>query len=442
MDNSAGDSIRQVPASGGVATAATTIDRSRGEDMHSWPVFLPDGRHFLYLAQIDTTSAVLGDDIVCVGSLDGGIKKPLFRISSRIEYSSAGFILHERQGVLLASPFDAGKLEVTGEPIPVAEDIGRYFNASMFSISNEGTLIYQTGADMGMSQLVWLNRKGAIIDTVGEPAAYRDIEISPDGSRIAYEVFDVQRMADDIWIYDLQRDVPTRLTFSENSEIWPIWSPDGNYLLYAEMDDSFGLMRRQANGLGEATLLLRAEEGNLAASDWSREADLIAIVQIQGEADIWLMNPKDSGKYRVFTDTPHSESRPRISPNGRYIAYQSNESGRFEVYIREISGAGGKWQVSADGGFEPLWRADGRELYYSNQKWDLMAVSVVTDGETFQADIPQKLFNQRYNTAGYSQKRFDVSDDGQKFIMNIPLNKESNADMAVVLNWDAELKAH
>ncbi|MBD3217883.1 MAG: protein kinase [candidate division Zixibacteria bacterium] len=441
FDNSVGDSIRQVSASGGVATAATIIDRSRGEDMHSWPAFLPDGKHFLYLAQIDTTSAVLGDDVVCVGSLDGGINKPLFRVSSRIEYSSAGFILHERQGVLLAHPFDADKLEVTGEPIPVTENVGQYFNASLFSVSNEGTLIYQTGADMGMSQLIWFDRKGEAIDTVGEPAPYRDIELSPDGNKVAYQVFDVQRMADDIWVYDMLRDVPTRLTFEESSEIWPIWSPDGSHLIYSELSDGYyRIMKRQANGLGEAVLLLQAEEGNLGASDWANDGSTISILHFLGDGDIWLINGEDSGKYQVYTDTPHNEARSRISPNRKYIAYQSDESGRSEVYVRELSGSGGKWQVSADGGFQPLWRADGKELYYSNLNWDLMAVDVVTDAETFQAEIPKKLFNKRYNTAGIRQKRYDVSAEGQKFLMNVALNKKSNADMAVVLNWDSELK--
>ncbi|NIS15619.1 MAG: protein kinase [candidate division Zixibacteria bacterium] len=441
FDNSVGDSIRQVPASGGVATAATVIDRERGENMHAWPAFLPDGKHFLYLAQVDTTSAALGDDVVCVGSLDGGFRKELFRVSSRIEYSPAGFILHERQGVLLAHPFDANKLEITGEPIPVAENVGQYFNASLFSVSNEGTLVYQTGSDMGMSQLVWFNRGGQPLDTVGNPAPYRDIALSPDESRLAYQLFDIQKMSDDIWVYDLVRDVPTRLTFEESREIWPVWSPDGMKIIYAELNDGYyRLMERQANGLGEARLLLEAEEGSVGASDWSRDGKTISIFHFLGDGDIWLMNDPDSGKHRVFTDTPHSEARSRISPNGRYIAYQSDESGRSEIYVRELSGQGGKWQVSADGGFQPLWRTDGRELYYSNENWDIMAVSVATDGETFQADIPMKLFNQRYNTAGLRQTRFVASADGQKFLMNVALNKENNAEMAMVLNWDAELK--
>jgi Tol biopolymer transport system component len=199
-------------------------------------------------------------------------------------------------------------------------------------------------------------------------------------------------------------------------------------------------MERQSNGLGEARLLLEAEEGSVGASDWSRDGKTISIFHFLGDGDIWLMNASDSGKYKVFTNTPHSEARTRISPNGRYIAYQSDESGRSEIYVRELSDQGGKWQVSADGGFQPLWRTDGKELYYSNENWDIMAVSVVTDGETFQADIPTKLFNQRYNTAGIRQTRFVASADGRKFLMNVALNKENNADMAMVLNWDAELK--
>ncbi len=440
FDNNVGDSLMKVSASGGAAGAATTFSTDQKELMHAWPCALPDGKHFLYLSQFDTTSQSGGLYTVCVGSLDGSVRKRLFRTSSQIDYSESGYILHIRDGVLLAQPFSMDNLELVGESVPVAERVAQAFGAHLFSASNNGTLVYQVGSVADAGRLVWFDRSGKPIDTVGLSAPYRDIELSPDGKRLAYGLFDAQTQAEDIWVYDLVREVPTRLSFSENMDVWPKWSADGSRIVYSNEEGGvFRLIERQANGIGEPRVVF-ATKGNVGPSDWSRDGRTIAVGHQLGEWDVWLLNASDSGKYQEFTNSPHQERRARISPNGRYIAYQSNESGRFEVYVRENVPSGGKWQISANSGFTPQWRADGKELYYYDNNSDFIAVPVVTDKGSFEAGNPQKLFTQRINGAGLVQTRFAVSADGQRFLVNIPLSDQSTSSTIVTLNWPVALK--
>lgn len=440
FDNNVGDSLMKVPASGGTATAATTFSTTEKELMHAWPCALPDGEHFLYLSQFDTTTQSGGIYTVCVGSLDGSVRKKLFRTSSQIDYSAAGYILHIRDGVLLAQPFSMDKLDVVGESVPVAERVAQAFGAHLYSVSDNGTLVYQVGSVADAARLVWFDREGRPLDTIGQSAPFRDIELSPDGTRLAYGLFDIQNQAEDIWVYDLVREVPTRLTFSDENDVWPKWSPDGATIRYSNNEGaSFKVMERQANGLGEAKVVF-ATKGNVGPGDWSRDGKTIVLGHQLGDWDIWLLNASDSGKYTEFTDSPHQERRPRISPNGRYIAYQSNESGTFEIYVRENSSSGGKWQITASGGLTPVWSANGKELYYYNNSNDFFAVPVVTDKGSFEAGIPKKLFTQRVNFAGVTQSRYAVSADGQRFLVNIPLADQTTSATLVTLNWNAALK--
>lgn len=439
FDNDVGDSIRQVPASGGIATAATIINRDRGEQFHSFPWFLPDGKHFLYLAEMDTT-AQGGNKEVHVGSIDGSVDKMLFRVDSRIEYAYPGYILHWRDGVLQARPFDADKLEITGENIPVAEDIAFFRNAPYFGTSDEGTMVFQVGANLGNSELVFYDRKGNEISKIGEPAPYRDLALSPDGNRLAFQMVDEQTQSDEIWVYDLRRNIPTRLTFDESNEIWPVWSPDGTQILYAsDATGRFAMMIHQANGLGQPQRFLTME-GHIGPSQWCAANNQILVSHLDGEWDIWTVPADDTSKLMAVTNTPHQEWRAQYSPNGRYVAYQSNESGRYEIYVREMSESGGKWQISADGGYSPQWRADGKELFYYSNEFDMTAVPVVTDQDHFEAGIGEKLFRHRYNSTGFNQTRYQVSADGQRFLFNVAMGNPETARIVAVQNWAEELK--
>ena len=441
FDNNVGDSLMQVPASGGTAIAATTFSQTEKEMMHAWPCALPDGEHFLYCSQTDTSAQVGGQYAVYVGSADGKMRKKLFRTSDdRVEYSAAGYILHVREGVLLAQPFSAADLEIRGESVPVAERVAQSFGTYLYSVADDGTLVYQTGSFGDAGRLIWYDRDGREIDTIGAIAPYRDIELSPDGKRLAYGLFDSRTQADDIWVYDLVRGVPTRLTFGEELDLWPKWSPEGNSIIYAaNVGSSYRIMERQSNGVGEPRVVLTAK-GNVGPSDWSKDGRTIVVGHLLGDWDIWLLSASDSGKYVEFTNTPHQERRPRLSPNGRYIAYQSNESGRFEIYVRETSGSGGKWQITANIGFAPLWSADGKELFYYDDNSNFFAVPVKTDQGSFEAGVPKKLFTQRINFAGFPQVRYAVSADGQRFLVNIPLSDQSSSQTIVTLNWNEALK--
>jgi hypothetical protein len=197
-------------------------------------------------------------------------------------------------------------------------------------------------------------------------------------------------------------------------------------------------MERQSNGVGEPRVVLTAK-GNVGPSDWSKDGKTIVVGHMLGDWDIWLSSASDSGKYVEFTNTPHQERRPRMSPNGRYIAYQSNESGRFEIYVRETSGSGGKWQITANIGYAPLWSADGKELFYYDDNSNFFAVPVKTDQGSFEAGVPKKLFTQRINFAGFPQSRYAISADGQRFLVNIPLSDQSSSQTIVTLNWDQAL---
>lgn len=442
FDGNRTDSIRQVSAAGGVPGAATKLNKELGQKFHAWPFFLPDGKHFLYLAGGDSASAASRDYQLSVASLDGGTSKALFRVASRVEYSPAGYILHSREGILFAHPFDASKLEVTGEPIPIAQNVAGG-ETSNFSVSADGTVSYQIGASGELSELVWLDRSGKQLGKIDRPSYYRDIRLSPDGARLAYQYEDPSRNQDDIWVHDLKRGVSSRLTFDEANEVWPVWSPDGTRIYYASnADNVFTIYERQANGLGEARRLCKPGKGNLGAIDISRDGRTIFGVELSDSWNIVTLAVGDSAEPTPIIATSYHETRPQLSPNGRFIVYQSNESGRPEVYVRELSAGGGKWQVSADNGFAPRWRADGKELFYLNGAMDMIAVPVTTEGSSFEAGLPNKLFNQVLNFAGITQYRYDVTSDGQRFLLNIPLSSSSGviSQIVIVQNWPEELK--
>lgn len=440
FDYMTNDSIRQVSASGGVPTAATTINRDRGEIYHAWPWFLPDGEHFLYLAQNDTTASSIGNYMAKIGSLDGKTDKELFRVNSRIEYAPPGYLLYSVGGVLMARRFDAGKLDVIGEPIPIAENVAAVAQRSYFSVSNDGTLIYQVGSQVTKSRLVWVDRTGKELGDIGEPGPYEDFSLSPDGTRLAYQRNDLESNTSDIWILDLRRGVPTRLTFDAANDIFPQWSPDGSMIAFSSSrNGNYQIFERQANGLGDAKLVAAAPSGQLFLSDWCRDGRTMLATHFGNTDDIWALYRGDSTSYSRFETPNHRELRARISPDGKFIAYQSDESGHGEIYVRDIGQTGGKWQISSDNGYAPIWRPDGREIYYNNGSSDFIAVPIKTAGDNFEAGIPQKLFNLRFYTGGFRQRRYDVSADGQKFIFNVAQGESSHSEMVVVLNWQEDL---
>lgn len=435
-DGSTNDSIRQVPASGGIPTAASRIDRSQRETMSAWPCFLPDGEHFLYLAFIDSTS---DDRVLKVGNIRTLESVPLTRVNSLVQYAN-GYLLYLLNGLLVAHKFDEGSLMLAGEPVPLSSQVSALAERALFSASDDGTLIFQRGQSVGMRELVWIGRRGDSISRIGAPDRYLDFSLSPDGSRIAYGLATDQANVIDVWIRDLKRDVASRLTFGPEINAWPIWSRDGAKIIFSSNRSkiNFATYQRNANGTGSDELLFKRDSADASVIDISPDHSSMMVSTGQGNEDQWLLNTQ-TGKAEPFLAQPFNEQRGTFSPAGNYVAYQSDESGRPEIYIRELSATGGKWQVSTLRGRCPRWRADGKELYYFTPEFDFMAVPISYE-RGLEIGTPVKLFNRRVFFLGApSLIPYAPSADGQRFLLVTPTDAGSASEFIVVQNWAEEL---
>lgn len=438
FDGNIGDSIRVVSADGGLVTTATILDSSRRDIYHAWPWFLPDGDHFLFIANSrDSSNQVVSK--VMVGSLITKSNKAIFtlRRENRVEYSADGYILFLQDNNLMALPFDDKKLEVTGEPKPIAQQVSFFGNAPVFGISDNGTLLYESNRSAPSSELIWVDRDGEELGKVGQQEIYRDIDLSPDESMIAYSAEDDQLNTDDIWIYDLSRNVPTRLTFDAEFEAWPIWSPDGQEIYYASGNGStWKTMKKNINGLSESVEVFINDSSNNGPNSITPDGNRLVFTSFETTWKIKILDLKDSNTVTNFTKSAFTEMFARVSPNSKYISYSSIESGRMEIYVRQLDGGGAKWQISKGGANRSRWRSDGKELYYWNQD-DLMAVPVSTAG-IFEAGNPVKLFTRQLNNYSYRQAAYDVTNDGQRFLLNVRTNTADPGRIVVVQNWSEQ----
>ena len=436
FDGVIADPLRRVPAGGGVAQpVALEAGKAEGTPGAGWPVFLPDGRRFLY-----TQSSGTAEMTLMVGDIEKGAIKTLFKTTTRVEYAPPGYLLFVRDRTLVAQKFDAASLTLDGDPIPVGEGLGSdTVGLASFSVSRTGVLAFRGGELQG-ARLVWLDRSGRELSVVDAPAEYRDVSISPDGGRLVYDLGD-GGSSGDLWIRDLARGVSSRFTFEAPTELNPLWSPDGRRIVYTSKAHGPGdLYLKDASGTKEAELLL-ADANEKYVSDWSPDGTAILMTsRTPGAADgfdIWAV-PMSGGHTPVpIVKTPFSEMWATFSPDGKYIAYQSNESGRAEVYVREFPDAQHKWQISTDGGATPFWRRDGRELYYRNGT-SLVAVPVQL-GAAFSAGAPTKLFETRFSPS-IVRSLFRPSADGQRFLVLGPLSREAEQPASVVLNWTSALR--
>lgn len=444
FDNNLGDSLKQVSASGGMATHATIL--GEGEQLHAWPCFLPDGEHFLYIAGIDSLVGSTESYMLRVANLEATVNKDLFRVGTRIAYSNEGYILYVQDNTLVGRKFDSKKLEVLGDPVPIAENVvvqsGERAN---FSISDKGILIYQRGQATELAQIVRTNRKGEIIDTILSRGQFGDFSLSPDGRKLAYQMLDQQNSTYDIWVRDLNRSVSSRLTFDEQHETWPIWSPDGKTIIYSSnYEGEFALKKRSANGLGEAEDYFGISGAHLGVNDWSPIDNFLYIVHFKGQPDIWRIDANDTTKAeKLMTSPTIAETQPQLSPSGRFLAHMSSETGQAQVYIRDISSTGGKWQVSSSGGTSPRWSDDGRELFYISNGNEFTAVPMSLTNNALEIGRPEKLFERSLNDPDLTIYSYDVTANGQEFIINIPydISREQSAEFITVINWSEEIKS-
>ena len=433
IDGQATDPIWRVEAAGGIAKVEIGLDSAKGITSVGWPEFLPDGRHFLFM------SGPAGGDnqALMVGELGSTERKELFKTTSKVAYAAAGYLLYVREQTLVAQPFDAAKLAITGEPVPVGEGLGvNNVGGASFSLSTNGVLAFRAGETLGR-RLMWVDRNGKETPALDDARDYADTWLSPDEKRF---VFDMSEDKGDLWIRDLARGITSRFTFEPEREFAPVWSPDGRRIVYSKQSKTWDLFAKDAAGTGEPAEILKSGE-NKFASDWSRDGAWL-IYNSQGKDtgwDLWAL-PMSGGDRKPIplARTKFGELGGSLSPDGRFLAYRSNESGRNEVYVQEFPEARSKWQVSANGGGDPFWRGDGRELFYRGRDLSLMAAPVQTT-PTFNAGTPQALFKARFALIN-ARGLYRPTRDGQRFLMLETLGKEAIPSLTVVLNWTGALR--
>ena len=431
--------LYRVSAAGGAPSPATKLDESRREVTHRWPWFLPDGRHFLYLARSLSSSENNG---IYVGSLDGKEPKLVLREDSSAAYAPPGYLLFVRQGTLMAQRFDAGSLEVAGEAFPLAEQVR--FNGvarrGVFSVSDNGVLVYLGGATAGPAQLLWLDRAGKQLGALGDPGFYGVPRLSPDGARAVAYALDPQTGNADLWLYDVARGIRTRFTFDPAIENLPVWSPDGTRIVFASSrTGQFDIYQKASTGAATEELLLGTEAGEWPAS-WSSDGRYLAYNRQAPGAktryDIWILPLFGDRKPFPFLQTQFEELGAEFSPDGRWLAYFSDESGRQEVYLVPFPGPGGKWQVSTAGGARPQWRRDGRELFYLGPDDKVIAVPVKLLGSTVEIGVPQPLW--QTTPPPVPGRHWDAAAGGQRFL-TVASSETGTVPFTLVVNWPTEL---
>ena len=432
--------ILRVSSSGGAPAPVTQKNPLKGEESHRFPVFLPDGRHFLYLV-ITSLSDTRRRDAIYAGSLDPKEEGKLIGYAgSKAVYARTGYLLFYREKTVVAQAFDAKRLRLTGEPFPIADQVSRFSSRdAVFSVSDNGMLAYQPGRGSGStSQLIWLDRAGKQVGTVGAPMDYTEPRLSHDNRRLAVVIRDASGNAD-IWIYELSRGFATRLTFDPADDVAPVWSPDDSRIVFSSTRNlPENLYWKPSNGIGKEELLYKSADRCFADS-WSPDGRFILFSALEPKTrwDEWALSISDRKAFPVV-QTEFGEDLGQFSPDGQWIVYHSNQSGTWEVYVQRFPEPGGKWQVSNAGGRMPLWGPDGKEIFYAALDGKLMAVAVRGSASGFEADSPRRLFEKRMVAA--PDRQFDVSADGQRFLMNVPLEEEKNiAPITLVQNWTARI---
>ena len=432
--------IHQVSDAGGESRAVTTLDGSRGEDSHRHPRVLPDGRSFLYLAR--RMGAVEGHYIVAA-SLDGGEPKTLLRAPAAAEYAS-GHLFFLRDQTLMAQPFDPDRLELTGEPRPLVVDpvtaIGGAAQAP-FSVSSAGVLAWQGSGAGGARRLVWRNRQGEELGTVGEPDLIGEgFSLSPKGDQAVAAVRNLSSGTPDLWVYEMAGGLGSRFTFDGARNHSGVWSPDRESLVFSsDRGGANGLYRRSLDGSTEEELLY-SNEHRKRATGWHPDGKTLAFSQRTGPGnwDILLLPLSGDRAPLPLAQTPLPEGGAVFSPDGRWVAYHSAESGEPHVYVQPFPGPGRKWQVSTVPGQYPRWRRDGREIVYQTfARATLMSAPIETRGETLVVGTAVELFETRGN---FFARRFDLSPDGQRLLLLEPAEGgEIQSPISVLVNWPAVL---
>ncbi|HZM94442.1 MAG TPA: protein kinase [Vicinamibacterales bacterium] len=440
-----GSPLYRVSALGGTPTPATTLDPANGESQHWFPFFLPDNRHFLYFAMGSKSGGAIDPRAVYVGSLDPNEpNKLILQRGSNAKYAS-GHLFFLRGRTLMAQPFDVSRLELTDQPVPVAEQVqvpgaGDTGTAGAFSVADTGAIAYQTGLDQVRSQLVWFDRGGKQMALLGDPADYAEVVLSVEGRQAAVSVLDPAKNTYDLWVYDVARGLRTRFTSDASDEIGPVWSPDLGGLMFASgRKGGFDVYRQAPSGSSDELVL----EDSLGEFPESISPDGRFLLYVFGSgtlrrSDLWVLPLAEPRKPFPFLETPFVETQGQFSPNGRWIAYSSNESGQMEVYVAPFPGPGSRWRISPAGGSWPRWRRDGAEIFYLTPGNTLSSATVSDKGADFSVGEARPLFTVRPRPrVRLDAFPYDVSADGQRFLVNSFVEETASTAITLVINWSA-----
>ncbi|HEV2116196.1 MAG TPA: hypothetical protein VGR48_09250, partial [Terriglobales bacterium] len=431
--------LERVDAAGGTPVPLTTVDTK--ESSHRWPEFLPDGRHFLYFAH----GAATADDGIYVTSLDSKERRLVLRNDSNALYAAPGYLLFVRDQTLMAQRFDTRQMTLEGEAQPLADHVVVNTNVwrGLVTSSANGALLYQHGAASGGSQLVWFDASGKPGQlVVPETASYYEPVLSPDGSKLAVAID--SNGVRDVWVVDLARNTKTRVTFGPQASNYPVWWPDSKSLVfdYGAPGAANALYRKQADGAGGNDKLLEAPGITQIPFSVSSDGRYLAYMRLDTKSptnwDIWALPMFGDRKPFPVVSTQFPDVSPSLSPEGKWLAYANNESGRVEVYIQPFPNGSGRWQVSTAGGTRPTWRKDGKELFFQTPDQQMMAVDVRENGASLQLGTPHALF--KATTVSAPEGPYAVSADGKKFIMNTVTTQGGSEPLTLVTNWTADLR--
>jgi serine/threonine protein kinase/Tol biopolymer transport system component len=437
--------IQQVPATGGSPVAVTKIDTASRETTHRWPYFLPDGKHFLYFAASHTDIGH-SRDAVYVASLDGKENKFLLHAHANAAFAN-GYLLYVRESTLMAQHFDLRRLQLTGEAQSVAENVETDSGwwHSVFTVSDNGILAFAASAN-AKNQLLWFDRSGKQLGSVGEPGDYRTLRLSRDGRQLAVEM--TQSGASDLWVFDLKQNTKSQLTFRSFSNTMPAWSPDGRLLAFSSNRQN-GVVDifKQPSGSPQSEEVLLQSPLEKFVLDWSPDGQYLLYAQVDGrtptggiQASLMALPLHGEAKPTQLVKWPLFDNAGRFSPDGRWIAFGSRIAGPQQVFVVPFPGPGNPKQLSPASGMNPIWRRDGKAIFYLTADFgSVMETEVEAKGSDFTIGKSRLLFKIAAESGPYQFYPFDVSADKQKFIIN-SRPEQSGKEITVIANWRAALK--
>jgi Tol biopolymer transport system component len=443
--------LSKVSSAEGGPQPLTILDTQAGEVTQRWPQVLPGSKAVLF------TSSTHGNDYedadIFAYSIASGRRKTVQRGGFHARYLPSGHLVYMHEGTLFAVPFDLKRLEVTGQPAPIVEGVVTTASGGAeFSVSDTGNLVYVAGRGGFQNvSIYWMDREGKFTALRETPGGYSNPAFSPDGKRLALDINDGKRR--DIWVYEWERDALTRLTFAGESNGYPVWTPDGQRIVYSSQEKGgmFNLWWIRADGGGNAQRLAESKSTQ-AARSWRPDGKVLAFAQANPGTNLNIMTlPIEGdeksgwkpGEPKPFGNSTFNERLPAFSPDGRWLAYNSNESGSYEVYVRPFPGPGGKWQISTGGGLYPLWSRDGKEFFYRTEDSKIMVVTYTASGDSFQADKPQLWSPGQFTERGLGFYNFDLHPDGKRFaVLKAPGTEQAAAvnKVSFIFNFFDEIR--